>query len=265
MSIRYDKKLNKQINRVVHNFNQNRNRAIKRGLKNAPPLVRVSDLKARYTSRSELGKELRRLSNFKGDALKSIETQGGATAIKWELEHLKAITKEAKKFYDREILSERRYLAKFPNTRDIGKEERLNALLSKREFLDLELAQLNQQAYKTYRATVYEYTDVHRRDQRAYRGFLSEVEFVMKNLQMPDEEITKFMNNFKVLSPREFIYLFNTSDLISRVYELADSPSTGGIKLNTTEADARVLLDTLIEEQDMLIKQAQEEYKELDN
>ena len=126
---------------------------------------------------------------------------------------------------------------------DIGKEERLNLLQTKREFLDLELAQLNQQAYKTYRATVYEYTDVHRRDKRAYRGFLSEVEFVMRNAQIPEAEITKFMNNFKVLSPREFIYLFNTSDLISRIFELADSPSTGGIKLNTTEADAKILLD----------------------
>ena len=263
MSIRYDKKLNKQINRVVHNFNQNRNRAIKRGLKNAPPLVRVSDLKARYTSRSELNKELTRLSKFKGDELRKVETQGGATAIKWELKYLKAVTNEAKRFYDRQILAERRYIAKFPNTRDIGKEERLNTLLSKREFLDLELTQLNALDYKTYRATINEYTEAHKRDQRAYRGFLSEVEFVMRNAQIPDDEITKFMDNFKVLSPREFIYLFNTSDLVSRVYDLADSPSTGGIKLNTTESDARDLLDTLIEEQDMLIKQAQEEYKDL--
>lgn len=261
MAIRYTKNLNREISRVVHNFNQNRNRAIKRGLKDVPPLVRVSDLKARYTSRSELSKELTRLSQFKGDALKKIETKGGATAIKWELQHLKAITNEAKRFYDHEIELERRYIAKFPNIRDIGKEERLNTLQRKREFLDLNLAQLNQQQYKTYKATVNEYTEVYRRDQRSYRGFLSEVEFVMNMAGIPKEEINNFMNNFKVLTPREFIYLYNSSSLVSRIYELADSPSTGGIKLNTTMADARDLLNTLLEEQESLIKEAKEEYQ----
>jgi len=263
MTIRYSQKLNREITRVVHNFNQNRNRAIKRGLKNVPPLVRVSDLKARYTSRSELNKELERLSQFKGDALKKIETQGGATAIKWELSHLKAITKEAKKFYDREILATRRYLAKFPNERDIGKEERLNELLDKRAFLDMNITQLNQLDYKTYRATVYEYTDSHQRDKRAYRGFLSEVETVMRMTGIEEEMIKTFMNNFKVLSPSEFVYLYNNSDLVNRVFDLADSPALGRVKLNTSEANAREIIDALLEEQSDLIKQAQEEFSSL--
>ena len=264
MAIRYNKELNRQISRDVHNFNQNRNRAIKRGLKNAPPLAKVSDLKARYTSRKELDKELARLRQFKaGDALKQVETQGGATAIKWELDYLKKITNETKKFYDREILSTRRYLAKFPHQRDIGKEERLNELLDKRAFLDLEVTQLNALDYKTYRATVYEYTMAHTRDARAYRGFLSEVEAVMRMVEIPEDTINTFMKKFKVLTPEEFIYLYNNSDLIGRIYELADSPTLGKMKLNTDVDDAKDKIETLLEEQDILIAQAQDEFKSL--
>lgn len=264
MSIRYSRELNREMSRVVHNFNQNRNRAIKRGLKNIPPLVRVSDLKARYTSRSELNKELDRLSQFKGDdALKTVETQGGATAVKWEFDHLKAITNEAKKFYDREILSTRRYLAKFPRTRDIGKEERLNELLDKRAFLDLNIMNLNQLDFITYRKTIEGYTESPKYNRRSYRGFLSEVEFVMGNVGIDTETINKFMNNFKVLTPEEFIYLYNNSDLISRIYDLADSPTLGGIKLNTSVEDAEELINNLLQEQDSLIKQAQDEFKSL--
>lgn len=266
MSIRYTKDYNKEIRRIVHNYNTNRNRAIKRGLKDVPPLVRVSDLKARYTSRSELGKELNRLSQFKGkDALKRVETQGGATAIKWDLEHLKAITKDAKAFYDREILSTRRYLAKFPNTRDIGKEERLNELLDKRAFLDLNITQLNQLDFNTYRKTIRGYTESPKYNRRAYRGFLSEVEAVMTMVGIEEEEINEFMNNFKVLTPEEFVYLYNNSDLIARIYDLADSPTFGGIKLNTSSTDAKEKIEDLLEQQHDLIKQAQDEFKSLND
>lgn len=263
MSIRYTKDYIKEIRRIVHNYNTNRNRAIKRGLKNVPPIAKVSDLKARYTTRKELNRELAKLSKFKGDALKQVENRGGATAIKWELDYLKQLTNSAKRYYDREIESTRRYLAKFKTQRDIGKEEHLNELLDKRAFLDLELSHLNQIEYKTYRATIYEYTQAHTRDLRSYRGFLSELEGVMSMTGYSDETIKTFMEKFKVLSPEEFVYLYNNSDLVARVYELADSPTYGPMKLNTSEANARDFIDTLLEEQDDLIKNAQEEFKTL--
>lgn len=264
MAIRYTKDLNKEIRRDVRNFNQNRNRALKRGLKDVPPIARVSDLKARYTSRKELEKELSRLREFKsGDALKEVETSGGATAIQWELDYLKKLTNETKKFYDREILSIRRYLAKFPRQRDIGKEERLNELLDKRAFLDLDLMHLNQLDYKTYKATIYDYTQYHYRSSRSYRGFLSEVENVMTMVGIEKETINSFMKKFTVLTPEEFVYLYNNSDMIARIYELADSPTLGKLKLNTSSSDAKKKINTLLEEQDDLIKQAQDEFKSL--
>lgn len=265
MAIRYNKAYNKEIAKIVKGYNEARNRAIKNNYKSIPPLVRVSDLKARYSNRSELNKELKRLSQFRINTLKEVETQGGATAINWELNHLKAVTKEAKRFYDREILSTRRYLAKFPKTRDIGKEERLNELLDKRAFLDLNITQLNQLDFNTYRKTIQGYTESPKYNRRSYRGFLSEVESVMRMVKIEEDDINKFMDNFKVLTPEEFVYLYNNSDLIGRIYELADSPPLGGIKLNTSTADAKDKIEDLLEQQDDLIKQAQEEFKVINN
>ena len=55
MAIRYDANYNREISRVVKNFNNKRNRAIKRGLKNVPAPIKVSDLKARYRTISCAG------------------------------------------------------------------------------------------------------------------------------------------------------------------------------------------------------------------
>lgn len=263
MAIRFDSDFNNKIRREVMNYNQNRSRAIKRGLKNVPPIARVSDLKARYTSRKELEKELTRLRQFKAGKLTEVETAGGAKALDWELNYLRKITNEAKQYYNREILSTQRYLAKFPNQRDIGKEEHLNELLDKRSFLDQDIKSLNQEDYKTFRATVYDYTQEHYRSNRSYRGFLSEVEAVMTMVGIDKDVINLFMKKFKVLSPEEFVYLYNNSDLIARIYELADSPTLGKLKLNTSKSDAKEKIETLLAEQDDLIQQAQDEFKSL--
>lgn len=263
MAIKFDKALNSEIERTVKNYNQNRNRAFKRGFKKLPPAAKVSELKARYTSRTALEKELNRLRQFKSSGLTEVETRGGAKVLNWELNYLRKIANEAKKYYDREILSTQRYLGKFKNQRDIGKEEHLNALLDKRAFLDSNIMDLNQKDYQTFQATVYEYTQYHYRSGRAYRGFLSEVEAVMTMVGIDKDEIDSFMKNFKVLSPEEFVYLYNNSDMVARIYELADSPSLGKLKLNISPVAAKEKIKALLEQQDDLIRQAQEEFKTL--
>ena len=87
MAIRFDPALNKEIRRVVQNFNKKRNRAIQRGFHHLPPTLTVSELKNRYTKRSQLMRDLRLIKSFnkgKDEALRVVETSGGAKAIKWE-------------------------------------------------------------------------------------------------------------------------------------------------------------------------------------
>ena len=76
MAIRYDPGYNKEIRNVVRNFNRKRNRAYARGFRDLPDLVKVSDLKARYSSREDLNKQLTMLKRFSSggnEILKAIE------------------------------------------------------------------------------------------------------------------------------------------------------------------------------------------------
>lgn len=256
MAIRYDANYNAKINRVVKNFNQKRNRAIKRGFKNVPQPIKVSDLKARYTSRRELNKQLTQLTRFSrgGDAvLRKVENEGGATAIKWEFDYLKSNVKAAKKFFADEYRTVAAKVGDFP-----GERMRLDTITKKLATLDLDLAYMNQQQFNSYRSAIREYINKPKKYAAGYRGFLSEVEAVMRIVGIDEKTIDQFFEKFSVLTPDQFHKLYENSDLIARVYEIAGSPDTPGtIKLNTSKDETKELIDTLLEETDDLIKDAQ--------
>lgn len=252
MAIKFDKNYNAEIRRTVNNFNQKRNRAIKRGYHFLPPKLTVSELKKRYTTRSQLNRELTALRRFNkmGDkALKVVETSGGAKAIKWEYDYLKKNLKYAKAFYNREIAE----ASQMKTNMQVARAEYVNNLKAKRAFLDLELANLNQSEFRTYRKTIEGYLYANERDARAYRNWLNEIETIMTNLGYSKKEIDKFFVGFDKLTPRQFIELYNSSSIVSRIYELYIPTTDKSFKLSTTEEDARNLLDTFAEEKDELI------------
>ena len=255
MAIRYDKALNAEIRRVVRNFNQKRNRAIKRGYHYLPPTLTVSELKSRYTSRSQLKRDLKLLGKFnrnKDEALRVIETSGGAKAIKWEYDYLKANLKYAKEFYDREIAD----AARLDTDLNVAKSEYLNNLKSKRDYLNLELSELNQSQFKTFRNTINEYLYANERNLSGYRNWMNEVELIMRNLGYDNKTINKFFEGFNELTPRQFLTMYRQSALVSRIYELYIPSREGEFRLSTTEEDAKELINTFMLEKDEMIKKA---------
>lgn len=255
MAIRYDDGLNNELRRVVHNFNQKRKRAIKRGYHYLPPIQYVSELKARYDTKTDLLRELKYLEKFntkKDQALRVVETSGGAKAIQWEFDYLKAHQKEAKKFFQKEYNLVSSKVGKFP-----GERMRLDTIVKKINTLDLDLAYLTQSQFNSYRAAINEVINKPLKYAAGYRGFLAEVEGVMKMVGVSDADRKVFFDKINALTPEQFHYLYEKSDLVSRVFELADSPEYDGtLKLNTTEEVAAQLIDTLLEETDMVIEEA---------
>lgn len=267
MAIRFDKAYNAEINRVVRNFNQKRNRAIKRGYKYLPPLMSVSELKSRYTTRRELNRDLNALKRFnrEGDkALRVVETSGGAKAIKWEYEYLKRNINYAKEFYDREISD----AARLNTPMQVAKAEYLNNMKAKRAYLDLELSQLNQSQFKTFRATINEYINSNITMSNGYRAWMNEVEIIMRNLGYDNKSINKFFEGFEKLTPRQFLTMYQQNPLVSRIYELYIPTNDHSFKLSTSEEDAKELIETFVEEKDDMIMKAKAEdldSKELDD
>ena len=255
MAIKFDKAYNAEIRRVVRNFNQKRNRAIKRGYKYLPPKMTVSELKSRYTSRSQLNRDLNALKRFnrEGDkALKVVETSGGAKAIKWEYEYLKKNLQYAKEFYDREIED----AARLDTPMMVAKAEYINNLKSKRDYLNLELAELNQSQFRTFRNTINEYLYANERNMNGYRNWMNEVELIMRNLGYDNKTINKFFEGFNDLTPRQFLTMYRQSQLVSRIYELYIPTKDHSFKLSTTEEDAKDLINTFMIEKDEMIKKA---------
>lgn len=255
MAIRFDKAYNAEIRRVVKNFNRKRNRAIKRGYSHLPPALTVSELKSRYETRSQLNRDLNLLRKFntgKDAALKTVETSGGAKAIKWEYEYLKANLRQAKKFYDREIQE----AAKLDTPMMVAKAEYLNNLKAKRDYLDLELSQLSQSQFRTFRSTINEYLFANQRNLQGYRSWMSEVEQIMRRLGYDNKTINKFFDGFNELTPRQFLTMYRQSNLVSRIYELYIPTREGDFKLSTTEDDAKDLINTFMIEKDEMIAKA---------
>lgn len=260
MAIRYTPKYNAEIRRVVHNFNQTRKRANEAGYAKSkiPNSIKVSELKARYKNRRELNKELNRLKNFSRQSLKQIvETEGGATTNEWNINYLKSHTNAAKEhFVNRREMLENKIRNGFP-----GEKMALNNVESKLNILNLDLNTLSEQQLRSYQATVNEYLNFPNRSVRGYRGFLSEVDWVMGNVGIDEEEKKAFFEKFSQLTPDQFQYIYDNSDLIDRIYMLVDSPQHGGteeITMNASSKAAKGMINSLIQQVDDLIAEAKE-------
>jgi hypothetical protein len=252
MAIRYNKELNARLRREVDNFNKKRKRAIQRGFRQLPPAMKVSELKARYTVKSDLDRELNRLRKFNiTNALERVETQGGIDSTSWELKYLKGNVRNARDYFQRELNRASKRAAKFP-----GEAERVNNIRAKIDILDIDLSYMNQEQFRSAKRAIFEYVEAPAKRKAGYRGFLTEVDLVMQRLGYSQDEIDSVLNKFNKLNPEQFLYAYDHFDIISRIYELADSPVYGGLKLNTTDEDAENLVDTLREQVDGVITDA---------
>lgn len=252
MAIRYSKELNARLRREVDNFNKKRKRAIQRGFRQLPPAMKVSELKARYTVKSDLDRELNRLHKFNiTNALERVETQGGIDSTSWELKYLKGNVRNARDYFEREYKRVSKRVSKFP-----GEAERLNNIRAKIDILDIDLSYMDQEQFRSAKRAIFEYVEAPAKRKAGYRGFLSEVDLVMQRLGYSSDDINKVLNKFNKLTPDQFLYVYDHFDIISRIYELADSPIYGGLKMNTTDEDAENLVDTLTEQVDDIITDA---------
>lgn len=258
MAIKFDKAYNSEIRRIVHNFNRKRNRAIKRGFTHLPPAMSVSELKLRYSTRKDLNRELKMLERFskKGDdVLKIVETSGGAKAIKWEMEYIKKNLRYAKEFFDREIQK----AAALDTPLNVAKMEYINNLKSKRDYLNLELAELSSSQLKTFKNTINDYLYANERNLQGYRNWMNEVELIMRTLGYDNKTINEFFEGFDELTPRQFLTMYQQSALVSRIYELYIPTRDHSFKLSTSEEDAKDLIDTFMIEKEELIEKAKKQ------
>lgn len=252
MAINFTKDYNREIRRVVKNFNARRKTLSKKGIKLTPAPVKVSDLKARYETRSDLNKELallNKVSSSSDSLIKQVENAGGATAVQWELDYLKLNEKAAIEYFKREYDLVSKKVGRFP-----GERTRLDSIAANLEVLNLDLDYMNQEQFKSYRAAIRSYMTIPGKMKGGYRGFLTQIDEAMGQLGYSEEDKRKVFNKLKVLKPHQFHAMYEESDMIDRLYEISGSPKHGSEKgLTTTPKEAKKMIEEFLEEEDELI------------
>lgn len=105
MAIRYDKKLNQEINRTIRNFNQKISRLEKEQRELfLPSKISKKELKEEVRSRTELRRKLKELQRFSKRGIEeTITTKTGIKLSKYEFEELKREAARVKRNVSREI------------------------------------------------------------------------------------------------------------------------------------------------------------------
>ena len=90
MAIRYDKKLNQEINRTIKNFNQKIARLEKQDRELLPSKITKKELKDNVYTRTELRRKLKELQRFSNrNAEDVITTSGGVRLTQYYYQNIK--------------------------------------------------------------------------------------------------------------------------------------------------------------------------------
>lgn len=256
MAIRYDDKLNKEIQRVARNFNRKvrYNKFKTRGKGILPERLSVREFKAKYSdkSRKEIQKQLQLYQDYgKRDALNLLSDNSRIS--KWEYNYFKSNMDKTKQFYENEINDLNRIIGD-----ELGQHLRLNERLlnleAKQEFLNKDITELTDDEIKTMRRifTYAERSEIVK--EQSFRLYLNQLERTMDNLGYTRAEKDELLNKFNVLSENEFTEMMRNEDLIDAVYDIIDSPKgRGKYQLMTDENRARYIVEEIAGRADELI------------
>lgn len=266
MAIRYDKELQKEINRTIKNFNQKIARLEKEGRELLPEKVTkkeiISDVDTRYTLR----KRLKELQRFSRRGVEEIITLGeGVKLTKYEYEEIKrsqkalkqSLTKKIKKYESEPIrVAGQKQDSTFAES---GDKTYLN-LVARRKALDKKLEKINQDKLEDLRGlirkskhTSYYYDNIF------MINYLDSLTAIGKYYGYSKKKIKEIKEKLLTLKPKEFTELFNEDKLINAIMDYNTSPKSlkkkAGINLLAMKDDVIDLFDSLYEKIDIILEE----------
>ena len=156
MAIRYDKKLNQEINRTIKNFNQKISRLEKQDRELLPAKITKKDLKDSVYTRTELYRKLKELQRFsKRGAEDIIATSGGVQLTRYDYQNIKRENARIKRNITREInrlrVSKPKIFGKIQSSTfsEMGDSDYLN-LVARRKALEKDINKLSREEYERF-------------------------------------------------------------------------------------------------------------------
>ena len=267
MAIRYDKKLNEEINRTIRNFNQKISRLEKEERKLLPSKISKKELKGDVYSRTDLRRKLKELQRFsKRGAEDIITTKGGLTTTRYEIEKLKRENARVKRNISREIKRlEQKRPTIFGRTQaatfaQMGDITYLN-LLARRKALEKDVDLLDKEQFQRLKGLV--------EKSARNRDYLNSV-FKNNYLEMltylgyfygyDTNKLRGLEDKLKKLKPSDMYKLFTTEKSIKAITEYYKAVSLNLTKKKSTinpediEDDVNILYDNLIDNIEDILK-----------
>lgn len=264
MAIRYDKKLNSEITKVVRNFNNKINRLEKLQTDLIlPEKISKKELIGSYYARVDLQRKLNELKRFSQRGIeKTITTKSGLKISEYELINLKKESARIKRNLTREINKMRTTKPKIfgkvqtATFSQMGDTMYLN-LLARREALEKNTDTLTKEEYERYKKLVIktaknkQYMNNIFKDN--YKKMLTDLGYYYNY----DKEKMKVLEGkLDKLSPNEFLKLFQNDKSIKAIidYYPIITDTLSSINPKDIQDDVKVLYDNLIDNIDDILE-----------
>lgn len=248
MPIELSPELNRRLNKVAKNYNERIRRANKFGKiakSKLPTKVKVRDLKKSYSNLDDLINEMQNLELFNR---KDFTTPVTDHLSVYDINLIKQNREQAIEFFEKQV----ELLRPKAETFYPMKKARMKTIQQNIDILKSAKTPEELRAASRY---IDKYRKSFERQATGYRGFLSEVEAIMKRVGISKEQRDTFFKKMSQLNEIEFMELYEKEDIINKIYTLADSPKyTGGkLILHDSEENALNLINSLISNIDNMI------------
>lgn len=263
MAIRYDKKLNQEINRTIKNFNQKIARLEKQERELLPSKITKKDLKENVYTRTELYRKLKELQRFSKRGVEDvIETSGGARLTMYDYQNIKRENTRIKRNITREINRLRVEKPKiFGKTQsstfsEMGDSDYLN-LVARRKALEKDINKLSRDELERFRKLI-EKTG---KSQQYMNSIFKENYFEMLTdlayyFNYDNDKLNLLKQKLMKLKPNDFLKLFKDDKSIRAIldYYPIVTNSFNAINPDDIKEDVVNLYDNLIDNIDDIIK-----------
>ena len=264
MAIRYDKKLNQEINKTIKNFNQKIARLEKSERELIlPTKITKKELKENIYNRSDLKRKLKELQRFSQRGVEeTITTKTGIKLSKYELNELKRESARVKRNVSHEIkrleLSKPKIFGKEQTSTfsQMGDTDFLN-LVARRKALEKDITKLNPEELSRYKKLVAKTG----KNQQYMNNIFKDNYFQMLTdlgyyFDYDNDKLDKLRDKLMNLKPNDFLRLFKEDKSIRAIldYYPIVTNSFNAINPDDVKDDVVNLYDTLIDNIDEIIE-----------
>ena len=269
MSIRYDKKLKNEIQRVVRNYNQKIDRLEKindeLGIYDLPDRVSIKALKKSVTSRKELYRALDNLSIFSKKGMENtISTKAGDMSL-YDYTLLKKEQRRLKSYYTRQIHSYENLSPRIAGEKQIGTfqtlgDEYLQQLERRRLYLNKDITKLDKDHLEYFIESLKNGAYLEERAKNYYSNYIDEMYTKLGySIGYDKEKLEYVQKKLKSLTPQQFDKARRVDSALQTVEDhYQDIHSEKSLSQNKEDIIAK--FDLLYDSIDTIVKQAKTGY-----